>query len=56
MTAGPKTIRPGALAEEALAIMNESAITSLFVVDEEADAPVAIGIVHVHDCLRAGIS
>lgn len=56
MTAAPKTIRPGALAEEALAIMNESAITSLFVVDGEAAVPAAIGIVHVHDCLRAGIS
>lgn len=56
MTASPKTIRPGALAEEALAIMNESAITSLFVVDDETAPRVAIGIVHVHDCLRAGIS
>jgi arabinose-5-phosphate isomerase len=56
MTPGPKTIRPGALAEEALAIMNERTITSLFVVDEEAGNGVAIGIVHVHDCLRAGIT
>lgn len=56
MTPEPKTIRPGALAEEALAIMNESAITSLFVVDDESEERVAIGIVHVHDCLRAGIS
>ncbi len=56
MTPGPKTIRPGALAEEALAIMNENAIISLFVVDDEADEPVTIGIVHVHDCLRAGIT
>ena len=56
MTPGPKTIRPGALAEEALAIMNESAITSLFVVDGDAAVPAAIGIVHVHDCLRAGIA
>lgn len=56
MTPGPKTIRPGALAEEALAIMNERTITSLFVVDEEAGNGIAIGIVHVHDCLRAGIT
>ena len=56
MTPTPKTIRPSALAEEALAIMNESNITSLFVADEEADPPVAIGIVHVHDCLRAGVA
>lgn len=56
MTPGPKTIRPGALAEEALAIMNESEITSLFVAEEDSERRVAIGIVHVHDCLRAGIS
>jgi len=36
--------------------MNERTITSLFVVDEEAGNGVAIGIVHVHDCLRAGIT
>jgi arabinose-5-phosphate isomerase len=54
MTRNPKTIRPGALAAEALAIMNERGITSLFVAD--GDDTVASGIVHVHDCLRAGIA
>jgi arabinose-5-phosphate isomerase len=52
MTASPKTIRPRALVAEALAVMNEAQITALFVVED--DAPV--GIVHVHDCLRAGIA
>lgn len=52
MTRGPKTIGPKAFAAEALRLMNARAITSLFVV--EADRP--IGIVHIHDCLRAGVA
>jgi len=55
MTADPRTIGPGALAEEAVALMNERRITCLFVVDPEASAN-AVGILHVHDCLRAGIA
>jgi arabinose-5-phosphate isomerase len=53
MTASPQTIGPGALAAEALGIMNEHAITSLMVVDEERRP---LGILHIHDCLRAGIA
>lgn len=49
----PKTIRPQALAAEALGLMNAHSITSLFAVDE-AGRP--LGIVHLHDCLRAGIA
>ncbi|MGB8274787.1 MAG: KpsF/GutQ family sugar-phosphate isomerase [Alphaproteobacteria bacterium] len=52
MTAKPKTIRPGALAAEAVHVMNDRKITSLFAV--EADRPV--GILHIHDCLRAGVA
>ncbi len=52
MTPGSKTIRPGALASEAVRVMNAGAITSLFVVED--DLPV--GIVHIHDCLRAGVA
>lgn len=51
MTVNPKTIRPDALASEALGFMNARAITNLFVVED--DKPV--GIVHIHDCLRAGV-
>lgn len=51
MTAAPKHIRPQALAAEALGFMNANKITSLFVV--ENDKPV--GILHIHDCLRAGV-
>lgn len=54
MTADPRTIGPAALAEEAVALMNERRITCLFVVDPRASKN-AVGILHVHDCLRAGI-
>jgi arabinose-5-phosphate isomerase len=52
MTAAPKTIRPTALAGEALGIMNALAITSLFVTDDGRP----VGIIHIHDCLRAGVA
>jgi arabinose-5-phosphate isomerase len=52
MTARPKTVRPDQLASEALQILNDLKITALLVVD--AGKPV--GIVHVHDLLRAGIA
>jgi len=54
MTGNPKTIRPQALAVEALRMMNMSdrPFTSLFVV--EGTQP--LGIVHIHDCLRAGVA
>jgi arabinose-5-phosphate isomerase len=51
MTPAPKTIAAGALAAEALKLMNDNQITVLFVVDE--DKPV--GILHIHDLLRAGV-
>ncbi len=52
MTADPKTIRPQALAAEAVAVMNKYSITGLFVVEDGKPA----GILHIHDCLRAGIA
>jgi len=54
MTPAPKTIRSQALAAEALHMMNtaKNPFTSLFVVDEGRP----IGIVHIHDCLRAGVA
>lgn len=51
MTRWPVTIRPNALAAEALGLMNAKAITTLFAVDQ--DRPV--GIIHIHDCLQAGV-
>lgn len=55
MTANPRTIGPDALAEEAVATMNAMKITCLFVVDP-ADSRNVAGILHIHDCLRAGIA
>ena len=54
MTANPRTINPNALAGEAVALMNENKITCLFVVDA-ANSRRAVGILHIHDCLRAGV-
>src|SRR5271154_4117745 len=51
MTKNPKTIRGNLLASEALEILNASKITALIVT--EANKPV--GIVHLHDLLRAGV-
>lgn len=52
MTKAPVTIRSKALAAEALGVMNEKAITALFVVDGRE----TVGIIHIHDCLRAGVA
>jgi arabinose-5-phosphate isomerase len=55
MTGAPRTIDPDALAAEALRVMNDAArpITALFVVDAQ-QCPV--GILHIHDLLRAGVA
>jgi arabinose-5-phosphate isomerase len=53
MTKNPKCVPGDILAAEALALMNESRITVLFVVSEDTRIPV--GLLHVHDCLRAGL-
>ena len=54
MTKNPKTISPDALAIEALKMMNTTGkgITNLFVVDGKKP----IGVIHIHDCLRAGVA
>ncbi len=52
MTKNPVTLSKEALAVEALALMNKKSITSLFVIDERK----IIGVIHLHDCLRAGLS
>ena len=54
MTKNPKTISPDALAVEALKTMNTTGkgITNLFVVDGTKP----IGLIHIHDCLRAGVA
>ncbi|MEY4965549.1 MAG: hypothetical protein RL274_1132 [Pseudomonadota bacterium] len=54
MTRNPKIAAPGQLAAEALTFMNENKITRLFVLEVGDKKPV--GILHIHDCLRAGIA
>lgn len=51
MTRAPLTITPGALAAEALKLMNDRRITVLFVVENQSP----VGVLHVHDLLRAGV-
>lgn len=52
MTSHPQHISPDKLAAEALAMMNSKSITSLPVVNEEK----VVGIINIHDLLRAGIN
>jgi len=54
MTRDPRTISPNALAQEAVNVMQNSKITCLFVVDPSGSRNV-VGILHIHDCLRAGV-
>jgi arabinose-5-phosphate isomerase len=56
MTPAPRTIRPAALAVEALALMNghRPHISVLFVQDDADRRP--LGLIRVHDCLSAGIA
>jgi arabinose-5-phosphate isomerase len=56
MTPNPKTIGPDLLAAEALAVMNASPkVTCLFVVRPNMAIKSPIGLLTVHDCLRAGL-
>ncbi|SDS96888.1 KpsF/GutQ family sugar-phosphate isomerase [Bradyrhizobium canariense] len=52
MTKNPKTIGRDLLASEALEILNSSKITALIV----TDARKPVGILHLHDLLRAGVA
>jgi len=53
MTTKPKTIAKDDLAAQALNKMEEFSITSLFILSEEEKRP--IGIIHMHDLLKAGV-
>lgn len=52
MTPAPKTVSPDLLASAALELINASKITTLFVVEDGRP----VGIIHVHDLLRAGVA
>lgn len=51
MTKNPVTVTGDILMAEALAIMQDKAITSLFICDNNKP----IGLLHIHDCLKAGV-
>lgn len=54
MTSEPKIIPDGALAARALAEMERHSITALFVLAAESNQP--LGIIHLHDILKAGVT
>jgi arabinose-5-phosphate isomerase len=54
MTKNPKWIEKDALAAKAVQRMEEYSITSLFVFDKGGDK-VPVGIIHLHDLLKAGV-
>jgi arabinose-5-phosphate isomerase len=53
MTSDPKTITADRLAAEAVAIMKQHTITSLFVLENGGRKP--LGVVHLHDLVKAGV-
>ena len=58
MSTSPKTATPDTLVAEAMAVMNDlkntfRKITTLIVLNEQREP---VGILHLHDCLRAGFS
>ncbi|MGB3624511.1 MAG: KpsF/GutQ family sugar-phosphate isomerase [Henriciella sp.] len=52
MTRNPVTIEAGTLASAALALMNDKRITQLII----TDAKRPVGVVHMHDFLKAGVA
>ena len=54
MTKNPKWIEKDALAAQAVQRMEEYSITSLFVLNRAGDK-VPVGIIHLHDLLKAGV-
>ena len=54
MTVGPRTVSGRSLAAEALAMMEQHTITSLFITNEDDSRPV--GVVHLHDLLRSRVA
>jgi len=54
MTRNPKWIEKDALAAKAVQRMEEYSITSLFVFDQPGEK-VPVGVIHLHDLLKAGV-
>ena len=53
MTRHPKTVAAQTLAAEAVAVMEQYPITSLFVLEDGSRTP--LGVIHLHDLVKAGI-
>jgi arabinose-5-phosphate isomerase len=51
MSKSPKIVSKEMFAQEATKMMNDYKITSLFVAEND----IPCGIIHIHDCLRAGL-
>jgi arabinose-5-phosphate isomerase len=52
MTRSPLTVKPDTLAAQVLRTMNDRKITQIFVLDGERP----VGLVHMHDLLKAGVA
>ena len=52
MTIDPHVIKKTTLASSALRLMNENKISSIYVTNKQNSV---LGVLHIHDCLRAGI-
>lgn len=54
MTKNPKVIGPDALIVDAVNLMNNTGrgITNLFVIEDKKP----LGVIHIHDCLKAGVA
>lgn len=52
MTVNPKVTQPDILVAEVVNMMNTKGITQLFVVEDKKP----VGVIHLHDCLRAGFT
>ena len=52
MTPNPHVVTKEILASSALSLMNKKEISSVFVVDKKNKI---LGVLHIHDCLRAGV-
>ena len=53
MSASPKTMVADILVEEAISFINKNKITAVFIV-ESIDSKKPVGVINIHDCLRAG--
>ena len=56
MTTDPMAVEDHVLAQEVLALLNQYRRTNLFVIEMKEGKRMPIGIVHIHDFLRANMN